>query len=297
MGAQQQVYRRRIRSTQSFQKIFRAQELIATSRIAKLQAQVERSRPYTRQITAAIENVVSQTEISHPLLEESEDAHVAAVLVITSDRGMAGAYSANVLRTTEELIARLREEGKEPRLYVVGRKGVAYYRFRERPMAATWTGFSEQPRFEDVEPVARTLMDAFAEGEVGQIHTVYTDFITLLSQRAEAYRILPMVVEEVEVEQAEVQAIPQYLFEPDAQTVLGDLLPRYVVSRVYTAALEAAASESAARRRAMKSASDNADELITALTREANQARQAEITQEIMEVVGGAEALRQTGSD
>jgi F-type H+-transporting ATPase subunit gamma len=297
MGAQQQVYRRRIRSTQSFQKIFRAQELIATSRIAKLQAQVERSRPYTRQITAAIENIVSQTEISHPLLEERSEARVAAVLVITADRGMAGAYSANVLRTTEELLTLLRDEGKEPRLYVVGRKGAAYYRFRDRPMASSWTGISEQPRFEQVEPVARTLIDAFASHEVDEIHAVYTDFISLLSQRAEAYRLLPMVVEDVEVEQAEAQAIPQYLFEPDAQTVLGDLLPRYVVSRVYTAALEAAASESAARRRAMKSASDNADELIRALTREANQARQAEITQEIMEIVGGAEALRRTGSD
>lgn len=296
MGSQLRIYRRRIRSVQSIQKITRAQELIATSRIAKAQERVEQSRPYATQITAAIRNVASQTDIAHPLVEERENPAAAAVLVVTSDRGMAGPYSSNVLRTTEELLARLRAEGKEPKLYVVGRKGEAYYRFRDRPMEQTWTGFSEQPRFEDVEPVARALIDAFTSHAVDEIHAVYTDFISLLTQQAVARRFLPLVIEEAPPDEPR-RAIPQYTFEPDAASVLDTLLPRYVVSRLWAAMLEAAASESASRRRAMKAATDNADELITVLIREANQARQAEITQEIMEIVGGAEALRQTGSE
>jgi F-type H+-transporting ATPase subunit gamma len=296
MGAQLRIYRRRIRSVRSIQKITRAQELIATSRIARAQERVEASRPYAAQITAAIENVASQTDIAHPLVEERADPGAVAVLVVTSDRGMAGPYSANVLRRTEELLARLRQEGKDPKLYVIGRKGVAYYRFRDRPVEEAWTGFSEQPRFEDIQPVARTLIDAFVSHQVDEIHAVYTDFVSLLSQVAVARRFLPLVVEEADPD-APRRPIPQYIFEPDAQSVLDMLLPRYVVSRLWAAMLEAAASESASRRRAMKAATDNAEELITVLTREANQARQAEITQEIMEIVGGAEALRQTGSE
>jgi F-type H+-transporting ATPase subunit gamma len=295
MAAQLRIYRRRIRSVQSTQKITRAQELIATSRIAKAQARVEQSRPYTRQITAAIENIASQTDISHPLVEERADPGPVAVLVVTSDRGMAGAYSANVLRTTEELLARLRREGKDPKLYVVGRKGVSYYRFRERPVERTWTGFSEQPDYDHAKDVADTLIEAFVHHEVDEIHAVYTDFVTMLTQRAVALRLLPLVVEEVE--EKHEGPIPQYIFEPGPIEVLDALLPRYVESRVFTALLEAAASESASRRRAMKAATDNADELIKVLTRAANQARQAEITQEIMEIVGGAEALQATGSE
>ena len=295
MGAQLRIYRRRIRSVQSTQKITRAQELIATSRIAKAQARVEQSRPYTRQITAAIENIASQTDISHPLVEERADPGAVAVLVVTSDRGMAGAYSANVLRTTEELLARLRHEGKDPKLYVIGRKGVGYYRFRERPVEQTWTGFSEQPDYDHAKEVADTLIEAFVHHEVDEIHAVYTNFVTMLTQKAVALRLLPLVIEETE-EQPE-GPIPQYIFEPGPIEVLDALLPRYVESRVFTALLEAAASESASRRRAMKAATDNAEELIKVLTRAANQARQAEITQEIMEIVGGAEALQATGSE
>jgi len=228
-------------------------------------------------------------------VEERADPGPVAVLVVTSDRGMAGAYSANVLRMTEELLARLRQEGKDPKLYVIGRKGVAYYRFRERPMEKTWTGFSEQPDYDHAKDVADTLIQAFVHHEVDEIHAVYTDFVTMLTQRAEARRLLPLVIEEVE--ERPPGPIPQYIFEPGPAEVLDALLPRYVVSRVFTALLEAAASESAARRRAMKAATDNAEELIKVLTRAANQARQAEITQEIMEIVGGAEALQTTGSE
>jgi F-type H+-transporting ATPase subunit gamma len=294
MGAQLRVYRRRIRGVQSMHKITRAQELIATSRIAKAQQRVEQSRPYTHQITSAIENIASQTDISHPLVEERANPGAVAVLVVTSDRGMAGAYSANVLRLTEELLARLRDEGKDPKLYVIGRKAVAYYRFRERPVERVWAGFSEQPDYRDAKEVADTLIEAFVEHQVDEIHVVYTDFVSMLTQRTVALRVLPMVIEEAGIAEG---PIPQYIFEPGPTEVLDALLPRYVESRIFTALLEAAASENASRRRAMKAATDNAEELIKELTRASNQARQAEITQEIMEIVGGAEALQATGSE
>jgi F-type H+-transporting ATPase subunit gamma len=296
MGAQLRIYRRRIRSVKSTQKITSAMELIAASRIVKAQQRVRQSRPYTDQITRAIENIASQTDISHPLVEERADPGPVAVLVVTSDRGLAGAYNANVFRTTEQLLATLRGEGKEPKLYVVGRKGVGYFRFREREITQAWTGFSEQPGYDDVEPVADTLIDAFLDHEVDEIHAVYTEFVSALTQRTVARRFLPLLIEETG-EPSPHGPVPQYLFEPSAQGVLDALLPRYVVARVFTAMLESAASESAARRRAMKAATDNAEELIKLLTRAANQARQAEITQEIMEIVGGAEALQKTGSD
>ena len=296
MGAQLRVYRRRIRSVQSTQKITRAQELIATSRIVKAQARVEQSRPYTRQLTAAIENIASQTDIAHPLVEERAAPDNVAVLVVSSDRGLAGAHNANVFRKTEQLLSTLRDEGKDPQLYVVGRRGVSYLRFRDRPIVEAWTGFSEQPRYEDAKAVADTLITAFIDHEVDEIHAVYTDYISALNQRASARRLLPLVIEDSD-EPSPHGPLPLYIFEPSAQEVLDALLPRYVESRVFTALLESGASELAARRRAMKAATDNADELIKTLTIAANQARQSEITQEIMEIVGGAEALQKTGSD
>src|SRR6266545_3859999 len=227
MPAQLRIVRRRIRSVQSTMKITRAQELIAASRLVRAQQRVAQSRPYTQELTAALSEIATtEGRLEHPLLERRPEVRAAAVLVVTSDRGFAGPYNANVLRTTEELAARLREDGVEPRLYVVGRKGVSYYRFRQRP-----------PR-----------------------------------------------------------PIPMYVFEPDPEAVLDALLPRYIAARVFTAMLESAASEQAARRRAMSAATDNAEELIEVLTRQYNQARQAAITQEIMEIVGGAEALQQSGS-
>ncbi len=308
MGAQLRVYRRRIRSVQSTKKITRAMELIAASRIVKAQQRVSAAQPYTRQLTRVISALASQSTIDHPLLQEQTDETRAAVLVITSDRGLAGAYNANAIRTAEQLIARLKADGKEPVLYVVGRKGVGYYRFRNRPIAASWTGFSERPSFSDAKQIGDALLEAFVAGAddtdahygpdgiqgVDELHIVSTQFRSLMTQSAEAHFLAPMQVEEREVEPG---LRPAYEFEPDADELLNALLPKYLNTRIYAALLDSAASESASRRRAMKSASDNADDLLKRYTREMNSARQAAITQEISEIVGGANALAAAGSD
>jgi F-type H+-transporting ATPase subunit gamma len=295
MPAQLRVVRRRIRSVQSTMKITRAMELISASRVARAQQRVQQARPYTEEITAALESVVStEVLLSHPLLEQREESRAAAVLVVTSDRGLAGPYNANVLRTAGELQQHLREDDIEPKLYVTGRKGVAYYRFRQREIEESWTGFSHAPSYDDARKVVDVLVDAFLHQQVDQIHAVYTTFVSAATQRAVARRFVPLVIEEVEERPPE--PIPQYLYEPSPERLLDALLPRYVEARVFTAMLESAASEHAARRRAMKAATDNAEELIEDLTREYNQARQAQITQEIMEIVGGAEALQTSGS-
>jgi F-type H+-transporting ATPase subunit gamma len=295
MAAQLRVVRRRIRTVQSTQKITRAFELISASRVLRAQQLVEASRPYTNLITHALTSVAStEVTVSHALLESRAEIKAAGVLVITSDRGLAGPYNANVLRTAGELMARLQADGVEPRLYVTGRKGLAYYRFRRRELADSWIGLADRPEYDDAKQVADTMLQAFLDHEVDDLHIVFTDFVSAGTQRAVARRIIPLVVEETTERPPE--PIPMYIYEPDAQGVLDALLPRYVEARVFTAMLEAAASEHAARRRAMKAATDNATELIEDLTREYNQARQAEITQEIMEIVGGAEALQTTGS-
>ncbi len=294
MAGQLRVYRRRIRSVQSTKKITRAMELIAASRIVKAQARVAASKPYADEITRVISAVASQTTIDHPLTVERDQPQRAAVLVVTSDRGLAGAYNANALRTGEELMALLRQEGIQPVLYAVGRKGVSSYGFRGRELAESFTGFSEQPDYDAAKRVADALIACFVrpadEGGVDEIHIVHTEFVSSLTQRAVAKRILPLVIEETS-EEPPGGPLPQYEFEPSSDGVLDALLPRYVESRVFAALLESAASESAARRRAMKAATDNADELIKTLIRAANAARQAEITQEISEIVGGADAL------
>jgi F-type H+-transporting ATPase subunit gamma len=278
-------------------KITRAMELIATSRIMKAQQRVEAARPYAERLTAAIADVATHTSgLGHPLLEERPDRRNAAVLVVTSDRGLAGAYSANVLRTAEELFAKLRAEGKEIKLFVAGRKGVSYFRFRERPMEAMWFGFSETPSYGNAKEIADQLIDSYKAGEIDEIHGVFTDFQSIVRQRAVARRFVPMVLETVD-RPAELGPMTQYVFEPDPETLLTALLPRYVETRVFDALLEAAASEHAARRRAMTAATENAEDLIKILTRVANQARQTEITTEIMEIVGGAEALRKASGE
>jgi F-type H+-transporting ATPase subunit gamma len=322
MAASLRALRRRIRSTQSTKKIFSAQELIAGARIVRAQARVEASKPYAREITRVLSALASSASLDHPLLTERENPNRAAVLVITSDRGFAGSYNVNVLRRTEELLSLLRQEGKEPVLYVVGRKGETYYSFRNRDMADTFTGFSEQPSYPDAQRVGEELIAAFTAGEdddaegagadgilgVDELHIVYTEFRSLLSQVPVAKRMAPLEVEEVEEFDYEREArehggtadtgVPtSYEFEPSAEALLDALLPKYVTTRIYAAMLEAAASESASRRRAMKSASDNAEELAKNLSRQANQARQAEITQEISEIVGGADALVSSGAN
>jgi F-type H+-transporting ATPase subunit gamma len=300
VGASLRIFRRRIRSVQSTKKITRAMELIAASRIAKAQAAVNAAKPYAEAITGVISAASSEGSVDHPLLTERENASRVAVLVITSDRGLAGAYNANALRAAEELSSLLREEGKTPVPYLVGRKAVGYYRFRGRDVEESWTGFSEQPRYENAKEVADRLIDDFTRGSedggVDEIHLVYTEFVSALTQRASARRVLPLVVEYSDEPPPE-GPLPLYEFEPSPDALLDALLPRYIETRVFAAMLESAASESAARRRAMKAATDNADELIKGLTRAANAARQAEITQEISEIVGGADALAGAGAE
>jgi F-type H+-transporting ATPase subunit gamma len=289
MGAKLRQTRRRIRSIESTKRITKAMELIAASRILRAQQMVKQSRPYAELITQVIQNVASQIdEVAHPMLEQRSAPEAAAIVVVTSDRGLAGAYNANVLRTTEELVAKVRGAGLEPKLFVTGRKGISYFRFRERPVEASWRGFSETPSYDDAKSVADAVIEAFTSGAVDEIHLAYTEFASALTQRPLARRLVPMVVEETTERHG---PLPLYIFEPSPEKIFADLLPRYVEARVYSAMLESAASEQAARRRAMSAATDNAEELIKVLTRVANQARQSEITQEIMEVVGGAEAM------
>jgi F-type H+-transporting ATPase subunit gamma len=300
VGAKLREYRRRIKTVQSTKKITRAMELIAASRIAKATARVQAAQPYADAITRAVSAVATQSTTEHPLTTTVENPSRAAMLVITSDRGLAGAYNANALRSGEELAQLLREESKEPVPYLVGRKAASYYRFRNRTVAGDWNGFSEQPTYDDAKTVADTLIEAFLqpteEGGVDEIHLVFTEFVSALTQRPKALRVLPLAVVESDEPPPE-GPLPLYEFEPSGEEVLDALLPRYVESRVYAALLQSAASESAARRRAMKAATDNAEDLIRTYTRQANAARQAEITQEISEIVGGADALAATGSD
>jgi F-type H+-transporting ATPase subunit gamma len=298
MGARLRQIRRRIRSVQSTMKITRAMEQIALARIAKAQRRVEQIRAYATRLTEAMEDVARQTgALVHPLLEERE-ARRAAVVVLTSDRGLAGAYNANVLRRAERLFGRLRGDGVEPALYVAGRKGQGYFRFRQAAVEGGWSGFSEVPSYSDAEEIAGTLIDAFLEGRVDQIHAVYTDFRSAFTLRPVDRRMVPIAPEEVAGDrEGRGEPRPEYLFEPGPAELLDALLPRYVAALIFAAMLESAASENAARRRAMKAATENAEDLIRRLTREANQARQTEITTELMEIVGGAEALRQASGE
>jgi F-type H+-transporting ATPase subunit gamma len=239
--------------------------------------------------------VATHSDVSHPLLAERTDTNRVAVLLIASDRGMAGAYSASVIRETERLIERLEGEGKEVALYISGRRAESYYRFRQRELAAVWTGQSDAPTSELAEEIASTLLEAFdadpADGGVGELHIVSTQFVNMVSQRPQVIRMLPLEVVEGVAPAGEHEALPLYDFEPDAAEVLDALLPRYVRTRIFACLLQAAASELAARQRAMHTATENAEDLIRTYTRLANQARQAEITQEISEIVSGADAL------
>ncbi|HVQ89021.1 MAG TPA: F0F1 ATP synthase subunit gamma [Actinomycetes bacterium] len=299
MGAQLRVVRRRIKSVHATKKITRAMELIAASRIVKAQQRLNSTLPYTlelnRAITAAASN--SSTISDHPLTSPGVTKERAAILVVTADRGLAGAYSSNAIREAQALSALLGDEGYEVVPYVVGRKGEAWFRFRGRAVARSWTGISDQPTYEAASEIADAILERFlqptSEGGADEIHIVYTHFVNMVTQQVRVRRILPLEVVEEKTERIEAKQTfePLYEFEPSAEAVLDALLPKYVRTIVYSALLESAAAEHAARRRAMKAATDNADELIKSLTRQANAARQAEITQEISEIVGGADAL------
>lgn len=295
MAGKLRELRQRIGSVSTIKKTTKAMELVAGSRIRQAQERSRAATPYARELTRAVSALVTFSTVDHPLTVERENPSRAAVLLITSDRGLAGAYSANILREGERLAELLRGEGKEVVPYLTGRKAAAYYRFRDREAAAEWTGFSDNPSYSDAKRVGETLMEAFAtggeNGGVDEIHVVYTRFVSLINQEPEVIRLLPLEVVEGEEPPEANEVLPLYEFEPSAEEVLDVLLPRYVENRIYHCMLQAAASEWASRQRAMKSATDNADELITVLTRERNRARQSEITQEISEIVGGANAL------
>lgn len=308
MAVSLREYRARIKSTESMKKITRAMELIAASRIIKAQQRAQSAAPYARELTRAVSAVATYSNVDHPMTTEPENPRKAAVLIVTSDRGLAGAYSSSVLKEAERLVERLQEQGLETATFISGRKGEAYYKFRGRPVVKSWTGHSDQPTYDVAQEIGETLIASFLAEEDGsasirsseepidvvavdEVHVVYTRFRSMLVQEPTAVRLLPLEVVEGEERPSAEDVLPLYEFEPSAAEVLDGLLPRYVQSRVFFALLQAAASELAARQKAMKSATDNAEELIKKYTRIANQARQAGITQEISEIVGGVNAL------
>ncbi|WP_029135246.1 F0F1 ATP synthase subunit gamma [Nakamurella lactea] len=311
MAAQARVLKQRVKSVTSTQKITKAQELIATSRIAKAQAAVEASTPYAEQITEVLSALASASTLEHPLLVERPEPKRAAILLVTSDRGLCGGYNAGAIKAAEELSSLLRSQGKEPVMYIIGRKGLGYYTFRQRAIAASWTGFSERPTYADADTAAAALLPAFLAGSgnqaqdpdgnttdgVDEIHLVSTHFVSMLSQVPQARRVAPMEIEYVEQDTTVSGPMPSYEFEPGPKELLDLLLPKYVTTRIYAALLDAAASESAARRAACKAATDNANDIIRTLSRQMNQARQAQITQELTEIIGGVDALAAANSE
>lgn len=291
-GGQERVLRRRIRSVQSTKKITRAMELIAASRIVKAQARVHAAAPYADGITEVVRNLsAGGAGQDNPLLAAREQVRVACHVAITADRGLCGGYNANVLRAVEGELGAHDALGHDYELLTVGRKAESYFRFRGFRMAASFSGFTDRPSYEDARAIAGYLSPHFLDGEIDLVQLVYTRFVSAGRQEVVVRPLLPLSTEDFEV--AEGPAA-DYEYEPSAQAILDELLPRYVEARVYAALLNAAASEHAARQRAMKAATDNADELITNLTRIMNRARQDAITTEIMEIVGGAEALRES---
>ncbi len=301
MPASLRELRQRRRSVQATKKITRAMELIASSRISRAQQAAQESLPYTRELNRAVAAVASYSGYDHPLTHEEANPKRAAVLLITSDRGLAGAYSTNAIRMAERLTQTLRDEGKDVLTYICGRKGIGYYQYRDRPIAGQWSGFSDKPNYRDSDAIADELIDVFLkpteEGGVDEIQVVYTRFESMLVQEPRVRRVLPLrVVRNAPTEPEIGRLLPLYAFEPDPETVLNALLPMYIRNRIHFYVMQAAASELASKQKAMKSATDNAEQLIQRLTREANQARQSQITQEITEIVGGASALAE-GSD
>ena len=295
MGAQLREYRARIKSAQTTKKITRAMELIAASRIQKALARVKASAPYARAVTRAVSAVATYSNVSHVLTTEPEKITRAAIVVFASDRGLAGAFNANALRASEELATLLQNQGKEVVYYLIGRRAVGYFSFRKRAFEKVWTGDTDAPQFTTAQEIGETLVAKFIQGEdeggVNEIHIVYNQFVSMLTQEPQMVRLLPLEIVDGVEDPGDTEVFPLYEFEPDANTVLDALLPVYIDSRIFNAMLQSAASKHAATQKAMKSASDNADTLIRDYTRLANNARQAEITQQISEIVGGADAL------
>ncbi|PVE79167.1 F0F1 ATP synthase subunit gamma [Microbacterium testaceum] len=296
MGAQLRVYKQKISSAQTTKKITKAMELIAASRIQKAMARVRAASPFARAVTSAVSAVATHSSVDHPLTTERENIRRSAVVIFTSDRGLAGAFNSQILREGLELAELLRSQGKEVVYYLVGRKAVGYFQFRRMPSVAQWVGDTDTPQFSTAEEISDAVIQAYRaggenEGGVDEIHLVYNRFVSMMTQSPESVRLLPLEVLEADEAPAQSEVYPLYEFEPDAETVLDALLPTYVQSRIFNALLQSSAAKHAATQKAMKSASDNADKLITDYTRLRNNARQAEITQQIAEIVGGADAL------
>ncbi|MGF6821447.1 F-type H+-transporting ATPase subunit gamma [Microbacterium sp. ZKA21] len=295
MGAQLRVYKQKISSAQTTKKITKAMELIAASRIQKAMARVRASSPFARAVTRAVSAVATYSNVDHPLTREPETVHRSAVVIFSSDRGLAGAFNSQIMREALELAELIRSEGSEPVFYLIGRKAVGYFQFRGIAAAAEWTGDTDTPHFSTAEEISAALLEAFnrggANGGVDEIHLVYNRFVSMMTQSPETVRLLPLEITESDETDAAGAVYPLYEFEPDAETVLDAILPVYIQSRVFNALLQSSAAKQAATQKAMKSASDNADKLITDYTRLRNNARQAEITQQIAEIVGGADAL------
>jgi len=295
MGAQLRVYKQKISSAQTTKKITKAMELIAASRIQKAMARVKAASPFARAVTRAVSAVATHSNVDHPLTREPETIRRSAVVIFSSDRGLAGAFNSQILREGLELAELLREQGKEPVFYLIGRKAVGYFQFRGIASAAEWTGDTDTPSFHTAEEISQTLLESFSrggeDGGVDEIHLVFNRFVSMMTQSPESLRLLPLEITEADESEAGSQVYPLYEFEPDAATVLDAILPVYIQSRVFNALLQSSAAKQAATQKAMKSASDNADKLITDYTRLRNNARQAEITQQIAEIVGGADAL------
>jgi len=296
MGAQLRVYKQKISSAQTTKKITKAMELIAASRIQKAMARVRASSPFARAVTQAVSAVATYSNVDHPLTREPEEIRRSAVVIFSSDRGLAGAFNSQILREAMELGELIRSQGSEPVYYLVGRKAVGYFQFRGIKAAAEWTGDTDTPHFKTAEEISATLLEAFnrggEDGGVDEMHLVYNRFVSMMTQSPETVRLLPLeIVENDAAADPSGTVYPLYEFEPDAETVLDAILPVYIQSRVFNALLQSSAAKQAATQKAMKSASDNADKLITDYTRLRNNARQAEITQQIAEIVGGADAL------
>ncbi len=295
MGAQMRVYRQRVKSVQATKKITRAMELIAASRVVKARQRVEEATPYAAALTRALSALATYSNEEHLLTTERDEVRRAAVVIIAGDRGLSGAYNSSVLKESEQLVRRLTEEGKEVVPYLVGRRAIAFYKFRRREYAAEWSGFSDKPMYDAAKEIGARIVDDFVkdyeEGGHDEVHVVYTRFKNMVTQEPRVLRLVPLEIVDDEEVPAPDDVLPLYEFEPSAGQVLDALLPKYVISRIWTCLLSASASQMAAQQRAMKSATDNADALIKTYTRLANQARQAEITQEISEIVGGTDAL------
>jgi F-type H+-transporting ATPase subunit gamma len=301
MGAQLRVYRQKIKSAQTTKKITRAMELISASRIYKAQQRLAAANPYSRAVTRAVSAVATYTNIEHPLTTEAAQIRRSAVVIFTSDRGLAGAFSSNVLKEAEQLSTLLRSEGREVVYFLVGRKAAGFFSFRKRAALKSWIGGSDLPKFDTAQEISNAVVEAFKaeyeDGGVDEIHLVFNKFVSMISQEPQVVRLLPLeVVEGVETPSGD-EVYPLYEFEPDATKVLDALLPVYIESRIFNAMLQSAAAEHAARQKAMKSATENADKLIKNYTRLSNAARQSEITQQISEIVGGADALVDTSSN